>query len=394
MGSTTPLTTGRPDRVDVLHLLFGGLGGQLGVARGIAAAMVNADIRSAAISYTPPGEHLRDAATWAEFQDVRFIDKCSRFDLAGARAIGRAIREIRPRAVLLHSPYAPLATLRAKASRALGVAVLIEHTPLAVRTMGDDIRSLLALVSARGIVLLTPDYGERLRIGPVLRRSGARIRVIPNGIDVQKFSPGQRAASGSPQVVGMAARLNPLKDTATLISAVAELRHRGVEVQLRIAGDGPSREALIQASGEMGLSDIVRFEGKLDESDVAEWMRGLAVYVHASHGETMSTSVLQALATGLPCVLSDAPGLVGFASSERGEGALLATPSDPIAMADAIAELLDDTGRRRSMGERNRTRCVEEHSLEAMGRNYLSLLADIDPAGGWGEALERMAAAP
>jgi glycosyltransferase involved in cell wall biosynthesis len=393
MASPVPPPRGGLSSVDALHVLFGGLGGQLGVVRGLAETMGRAGLRSAAISYTPPGEHLREEVIWEAFDHVRFIDKRTRIDLVGARMIGRAIRDLRPRALLLHSPYAPLATLRAKLTGAVSAVVLVEHTTLAVRTLGDEVRSLIALGAAPAVVLLTQDHADRLPIGRILRRFAARIQVIPNGIDVTKFAPGGTDGCDGPPILGMAARLNPLKDTATLVSAVAELRRRGVEVRLRIAGDGPSREELERLAEALGIRDCVRFEGMLDETKLAAWLRELDLYVHASNGETMSTSVLQALATGLPCVLSDAPGLIAFASGRDGEGALLSPPGDAIRMADAVVELLSDSSRMRSMGERNRSRCVREHSLEGMALGYLSLLADTDPEGLWAEAHGRLVAA-
>ena len=364
--------------------MFGALGGQLGVVRGIAAGMAPTGLRSAAISYTPPGAHLRDIDLWRDFSEVVFVDKAARIDLEGSRRIGRAMRRLRPRALLLHTPYATLQTLRLRLSGIMRAAVLVEHTAIPIRTFGEDLRSLLALSSARGVVFLTDEYSAAYPLRPAVRVLGARTRVVANGVDTDLFSPGPVPER---TVIGMAARLTPMKDVGTLIAVAAELRRRGRAVEVRIAGDGPIRASLEERARDLGVDDLVRFDGMLSEQDLARWLRGLTVYVHASQGETMSTSVLQAMATGLPCVLSRAPGLSRLGEGSEGDGVALVTVGDHCALADELADLLEDTQRRRAMGDMNRRRALREHGLSAMAAGYLEMLTAIDCDGPWGEAL-------
>ena len=382
--SDRPTPAESPAPVDVLHLMFGGLGGQLGVVRGISAGMVPTGLRSAAISYAPPGAHLRDVDLWQDFSEVVFVDKAARIDLQGSRRIGRVMRRLRPRALLLHTPYAPLQTLRVRLSGAVRAAVLVEHTTIPVRTFGEDLRSLLALPSARGVVFLTDEYAAAYPLRRVVRALGATTRVVANGVDTDLFSPDRKSER---TVVGMAARLTPLKDVGTLIGAVAELRRRDQVVEVRIAGDGPSRPSLEQQARHLGVDDLVRFDGLIAEQDLARWLRGLTVYVHASQGETMSTSVLQAMATGLPCVLSRSPGLSRLGEGTHGDGVALVPVGDCRALADELEDLLADPDRCRTMGDTNRRRALRDHGLSTMAAGYLEMLATVDRDGPWGEAL-------
>ena len=82
-----------------------------------------------------------------------------------------------------------------------------------------------------------------------------------------------------------------------------------LNIELHLAGDGEQLEILkLMAKGSINSKKII-FNGLLDEVDIAPWMRDLDIYVHATDGETLSTSLLQAMASSLPIIASDVTGV-------------------------------------------------------------------------------------
>lgn len=79
------------------------------------------------------------------------------------------------------------------------------------------------------------------------------------------------------------------------------------DLELRIAGHGPERPHLEALARELGVEDRVRFLGRLDEAEVVKALREADLFVNPSEGEGLPNAVLEAMATGLPVVLSDIP---------------------------------------------------------------------------------------
>lgn len=381
--------------VDVVHVMYGGLGGQVAVVRALAAGMRRHGLRTGVVAYAPPEALLGDTAAWPEVDVLRPVPKRTRLDRAGARAIGAALEELRPRAVLWHSAYAPRSVRRARRRGPTRAVVLVEHTPLSVRDRGEDLRSIVGLGVADAVVLLSDGYAAGYPHRRLTRLLGRVLRVVPNGVDTATFSPSPEASgstiardghddgAGRALHVGMAARFVASKDPGVLVAAVARLREQRPDlgVRLTIAGDGPLRDALTARVAALGLEDRVVLPGVLDEHELADLLRTLDVYVQASHGETLSTAVLQAWATGLPVVASDVDGLRDLVRD--GDDGLLVPARDAGALAEVLADLADDLARARALGSAGRRRVAAGFSVEAMVAGHLAVLAAVDPDGPW-----------
>lgn len=371
--------------IDVLHVTFGALGGQTSVVRGLIDGMRRRGLSSAVCAYAPPALLERDAAFWPGVAAVRAVPKRSRIDIAGARAIGAILRELRPRAVLWHSAYAPAQVLRARTNGSVRAVVLVEHTALALRDRGDALRSLVAMPIVDAVVVLTDRYRAGYRLGRLAAVLGRQVSVVPNGIDTERFTPRQRPASEGLRV-GMAARLTPNKDFETLVTAVARLREDRPDLaaSLVVAGEGPMRAAILEQVDAMGLAAAVRLLGTVAEDGLSSLFGDLDVYVQSSHGETLSTAVLQAWGAGLPVVVPAVPGLGDLVRD--GQDGLLVRPRDAGALAAALAALADDPELARRLGAAGRRRVEAEHSVEAMTDGYLAVLSGVDPSGPWAAA--------
>jgi glycosyltransferase involved in cell wall biosynthesis len=162
----------------------------------------------------------------------------------------------------------------------------------------------------------------------------ARVTVIRNGLDrtVFRAAPHRPARSG-PAVIGGMGRLVPDKGFQIVIRALPSiLRHR--DVRLLIAGEGEYRPALEAAA--RGLP--VRLLGLLaTPEEVAEFLRGLDLFVMPSRYEGLPNAVLEALACGVPIVATEVPGM---AEATIGYGRLI-PPDDPEAVAAAVLSALD-----------------------------------------------------
>jgi sugar transferase (PEP-CTERM/EpsH1 system associated) len=222
-----------------------------------------------------------------------------------------------------------------------------------------------------------------------VRIRAAKVVRIHNGVDIARYSPGDREESRAAigiapgrTVVGTVGRLNPVKGQATLIQAFARLA--STDAVLVIAGDGPCRDELQQCASRLGLGDRVRLLG--ERHDVPRVLRALDVFVLPSIAEGISNTVLEAMATGLPVVATRVggnPELIAHGTTGR-----LVPPENAEALAEGIAEYVRDPIRRREHGAGARTRAVEVFGLDVMRDTYASLYTRL---GGHSRAAMRPA---
>jgi colanic acid/amylovoran biosynthesis glycosyltransferase len=147
------------------------------------------------------------------------------------------------------------------------------------------------------------------------------------------------------------------------LAALADLRERGVEVQVRICGHGPMFEAVAFARHQLGLDDCVELLGNVPASTVVEQLAWADVFLHAAVREPFGNAVIEAQAMALPVVCTDAGGLPE--NVEPGITGLVVPRRDPHALADALAEVAADPDRRLAMGRAGRRRAEQNFDNEA-----------------------------
>ncbi|HET9481828.1 MAG TPA: glycosyltransferase family 4 protein, partial [Candidatus Polarisedimenticolia bacterium] len=150
-----------------------------------------------------------------------------------------------------------------------------------------------------------------------------------------------------------------------LVEAAVLLAERGVEFRLEIVGEGAMRSGLESRilAGGARLAERVRLTGRADEDGVLAVLRRAAVFVLPSRTEAAPVALMEAMSCGLACVASDVGG-VG-AMLDGGRCGVLVPAGDPQAMAGAIAGLLADPARRRTLGAAARDRALRHYRLEA-----------------------------
>lgn len=131
-----------------------------------------------------------------------------------------------------------------------------------------------------------------------------RIALVPNGVDLDAFPPGEPVPDEGPLRLLCVARLIERKGQRHLIEAVKRLVDEGVDVTLELVGTGdarPAYEALVRA---LGLEDRVRFAGYVPREEIARHYAAAHVFVLPSYNEGMSVATLEAMAAGLPVVVT------------------------------------------------------------------------------------------
>ncbi|XXJ20915.1 glycosyltransferase [Desulfovibrio caledoniensis] len=198
----------------------------------------------------------------------------------------------------------------------------------------------------------------------------AIIEVIPNGIDLSLFTPSAardalRAEWGAEDrdiVVGCVATLRPVKDHDGVLKGFAMACSENHRLRLVLVGDGRCRSDLESLASELGVRSRVEFLGK--RSDIPDILSALDVGLLFSRSESMSNTILEYLAAGLPVVCSD----VGDAGEMvDGENGALVPPGDIPALAEGMSSLADADVRAR-MGEVSRRRSLRYEIGSCMER--------------------------
>ena len=174
-------------------------------------------------------------------------------------------------------------------------------------------------------------------------------------------------------MIGNVAALTGHKDHETLVEAMALLRPRSPHACLVIAGDGDRRPALEALVRARSLEGRVLFAGFRDDLD--RLLPAFSVFCLSSHLEGLGTSVLDAMAFGLPVVATAAGGIPE--AVEDGLTGRVVPPRAPAALADALVEVLGDEARRRALGEAGRRRFLERFTSDRMVEETLRVLEEV-----------------
>lgn len=207
--------------------------------------------------------------------------------------------------------------------------------------------------------------------------AGRRIEVIANGIDLDRYQatadrkelrqrlgldPGRR------YVVNVA-RCHPVKDQAMLLRAFHSVAGKRSDVDLLIAGDGALRPELEALAQTLGMAGRVRFLGV--RHDVPAILQAADIFALTSLSEAASLTLLEAMASRLPVVVTDVGGNPEIVHHGV-EGWLVPRGADRAA-ADAIVSLLDDPARATAMGTAGAARVREHYRLDQTIAHYHAL---------------------
>jgi glycosyltransferase involved in cell wall biosynthesis len=209
----------------------------------------------------------------------------------------------------------------------------------------------------------------------------AKVSVIPNGVDVERFSP--RAPSeelrkelevpeGTP-VVGIVAALRPEKNHQLFLRAAARVLNAVPGAFFLIVGDGPQRDELEALARLLEVSHAVRFLGT--RNDVPDVLSLFDVLALTSHVEANPVSILEAMAAAKP-VVATRVGSVDRAVQDGSTGYLI-SPGNEEELVARLVELLSNRVQATTMGRAGREFVVQHASIDRMVAGYEDLLAGI-----------------
>ena len=326
-----------PDDRPVLHVVQHLRPGGLEVLALELARAQSASRPAAVVSLE--GDEDEAVAAWPRLAGIRgslhFLGKRPGLDPLLVPRLAALFRRARPVCVQTHHA-GPLIYAGAAARLALVPRLLhVEHDAWHLRDPRRR-RTVAGLLSVlRPLVVADADH-----VADAFARELAlpRPRVIPNGVDADRFAPGDRAAAraalGLPDgpLVGMAARLERVKGADLALRAVSLVPG----ATLAIAGTGGERGALEALAAELGLGDRVRFLGHLD--DTAPFHRALDAYCLPSRDEGLPLAILEAQACGAPVAAFGVGGVPAAVDPASGE---VVAAGDVEGLAAALRRILE-----------------------------------------------------
>jgi glycosyltransferase involved in cell wall biosynthesis len=214
------------------------------------------------------------------------------------------------------------------------------------------------------------------------RLPSAKIAMIPNGVDTDRFRPNHtcrqrlRSELGIPRecpVVGIVAALRPEKNHSQFLAAASIVLQRYPQAHFVIVGDGPERPLIEQTAKELQLTERVHLLGR--RGDTALLLAGMNIFCLTSRNEANPVSILEALACGVPVVSPD----VGSVREtvQHGQTGLLTEAMNAASTAEAILDLLGSSARSQALGLAGRQLVRNSWSIEGMVRGYEQLMESL-----------------
>jgi glycosyltransferase involved in cell wall biosynthesis len=198
------------------------------------------------------------------------------------------------------------------------------------------------MLLADRIVVLTDLYLIQMKATFKSLLRSKKIVIIQNGIDLDFFYPVDKNAPCKQLVIGMAARFTPSKKQDFLVSVLERIYELepNINLKLTFAGNGTELNRVKRIAESSSVARNITFEGLIEEKQIAPWMRNLDIYVHATEGETLSTSILQSMGCGIPIIASDVTGVANLLGHQNNLGYCIINDKD--SFAKAIIKLLKD----------------------------------------------------
>ena len=284
----------------------------------------------------------------------------------------------------LHAPWADACALVAlMAARLLDI-------PYSVQARAHDIHrhpyeyGLRERLAPAAFVVTNTRYNESRLRALVGADHAAKIHVVHNGIDLERFEPPVRVArTGGPVALLCVARLIEQKGLTHLLDACVELGRRGIDVVCDVVGgtEEPLYTTyyleLLRHRRRLGLEERVRLVGARPLADVLGMFRTADVFVLpcvvAADGSRDITpnALIEAMAMGLPVVSTAVGGVPEIV--EHGVSGLVVAPGDALALADALEALIRDPQRGAALGAAARRRVEEKFDIAKNVHRYVEL---------------------
>lgn len=208
--------------------------------------------------------------------------------------------------------------------------------------------------------------------GPLPRSMQERTGTVPEAETVEALEEKWGIPHEAPLILG-AGRLHSQKGFLDLIAAFDRVREQQSDAHLLIAGEGPQRAALEEDAKRRGLTDFVHLPGR--RADLRKWMQRANVFVLSSQWEGMPNVLLEAMASGCPCVSTDVEGVRDIMAD--GEYGLIASAGDIVGLGDRMTRILEDPVLAAALSSAAQALVSQEFTWDQTCEKYASLYAGL-----------------
>lgn len=229
------------------------------------------------------------------------------------------------------------------------------NLPLVIKVHGSDINGLpasgarhqqvvQALSGAEAVVCVSQALAQQVEYLGVAK---SRVHVLYNGVDRQRFNPGDRMQART--ALGLDSQLRYIlyvgnlkasKGCIDLLEALPTVLERQPATRLVMIGDGPDKAVMVQRIRSLGLEQAVSLLGTVPHEQLPNWFRAADLLCLPSHAEGVPNVVLEAMASGLPVVATRVGGIPEVLPDEAG---LLVPVADTPALSAALQQGLART---------------------------------------------------
>jgi len=302
------------------------------------------------------------------------------FGLTFVAGVVRALRRLRPTYDLIHTHQGLWESISCGVARGL-----LSEAPTIIqpassgyygeaeemaRTKGFPLLRRFALRNTAYVAISEDIERQWLALGVPTRKM---IR-LASGVDTKRFRPGPSALEAEmpagPRVM-FTGRIHPQKNLDLLIDIWPEVA-AATHASLVLVGQGPERERLAAKAESLGVGRFIHFAGATE--DPSDHLRAADVFALPSVAEGMSNSLLEAMATGLPCLASEIGGNVDLLGDGVGR---LIPANDRRAWTTTLIDIISRPESSRLMGEVARARIEREFSIRAVVDRYVSLYKEV-----------------
>lgn len=243
-------------------------------------------------------------------------------------------------------------------------------------TIKNRIASRFAIKKA-DMITVDCEYGKRILIDD-FSYPADRVVVMPWDTDTEVFNSDNKDPKLKNQlglegkkVVLMMRIFRPEYGIEDFIKSLPAVKAAHPDARYLMLGYGPLENDLKKLASDLGVNDSIVWTGYVPQSEVVKYINISDIYVSTSLRDGSSSSLLEAMACGLPAVVTDIPGNLEWI--EDGKNGLVVKRSDPSSIADGINRLIADTDLRRSMSVQNISKIREKGDF----RKNFSILEDI-----------------
>jgi phosphatidylinositol alpha-mannosyltransferase len=291
-----------------------------------------------------------------------------------ASSVGRALREAKPDIIHVHEPLVPSVSMH---------AVLQANAPVVATFHSNVGRERTSSLWFRlAVPMIRPVWNRlarRIAVSDAARRSvtsrmgPSDLLIVPNGVDVGRFSSAARAPLPPGRHLLFVGRLEERKGFPVAVAAFAQLARAYPDLRLLVIGDGSERDAVDQL--EPTVRSRVEMLGQVDDDRLASYLRAATLYLGpATGGESFGIVLAEAMAAGLPIVASDIDGYCDVARD--GLEAVLVTPGDVNALVEGVREVLDDPRLAQSLGRAGAQR-AHEYDWDTVTARLVDVYRDV-----------------